>query len=394
MFVIEDIVIFVENLIKVMKYTYYIERAAISELDGELQTSTFYMASNYQYEKEYHINSESINDANPVVKEICERISCHSETQIRVLKVQVNLFDYNKVLSNDLYIIYKLFARVLELYNSDDLKELQRTRRILRDSMSDSMRLKYYYMIDAAKKLYKTDKIKHILFCLSVVEEIEDTIGQDAISNYDNLYPICKTDKQHMLAISALERFNVSMNVMGIIEGLLRFSSYRGDITLRDFFDRIKVDINFLLESKGYKLSKKKSPNNTFLVMNKEEVLRELSPYIHHKRINEILLKIYEELGLTINRRDKLEQTTIFLLLYKRCNLFNKMVFSKFKRLLTQYYGIEDNSYKENDCTNGRNPKCSGNCDNDIAERLCKGKCAEIYCGNPSLFKNALKKNN
>ena len=362
-----------------MKYTYYIERAAISELDGELQTSTFYMASNYQYEKEYHINSESINDANPVVKEICERISCHSETQIRVLKVQVNLFDYNKVLSNDLYIIYKLFARVLELYNSDDLKELQRTRRILRDSMSDSMRLKYYYMIDAAKKLYKADKIKHILFCLSVVEEIEDTIGQDAISNYDNLYPICKTDKQHMLAISALERFNVSINVMGIIEDLLRFSSYRGDITLRDFFDRIKVDINFLLESKGYKLSKKKSPNNTFLVMNKEEVLRELSPYVHHKRINEILLKIDEELGLTINRRDKLEQTTIFLLLYKRCNLFNKMVFSKFKRLLTQYYGIEDNSYKENDCTNGRNPKCSGNCDNDIAERLCKGKCAEIY---------------
>lgn len=128
--------------------------------------------------------------------------------------------------------------------------------------------------------------------------------------------------------------------------------------------------------------------------MNKEEVLRELSPYIHHKRINEILLKIDEELGLTINRRDKLEQTTIFLLLYKRCNLFNKMVFSKFKRLLTQYYGIEDNSYKENDCTNGRNPKCSGNCDNDIAERLCKGKCAEIYCGNPSLFRNALKKNN
>ena len=377
-----------------MKYTYYIERAAISELDGELQTSTFYMASNYQYEKEYHINSESINDANPVVKEICERISCHSETQIRVLKVQVNLFDYNKVLSNDLYIIYKLFARVLELYNSDDLKELQRTRRILRDSMSDSMRLKYYYMIDAAKKLYKADKIKHILFCLSVVEEIEDTIGQDAISNYDNLYPICKTDKQHMLAISALERFNVSINVMGIIEDLLRFSSYRGDITLRDFFDRIKVDINFLLESKGYKLSKKKSPNNTFLVMNKEEVLRELSPYVHHKRINDILLKIDEELGLTINRRDKLEQTTIFLLLYKRCNLFNKMVFSKFKRLLTQYYGIEDNSYKENDCTNGRNPKCSGNCDNDIAERLCKGKCAEIYCGNPSLFKNALKKNN
>ena len=61
MLVIEDIVIFVENLIKVMKYTYYIERAAISELDGELQTSTFHMASNYQYEKEYHINSESIN---------------------------------------------------------------------------------------------------------------------------------------------------------------------------------------------------------------------------------------------------------------------------------------------------------------------------------------------
>lgn len=377
-----------------MKYTYNIERTIISELDSELSTSTFYIVSNYKYEKEYHINSESIKDGNPVVKEICERMPCYSEVRIRVLNVKVNLFDYNKVLSNDLYIIYKLFARVLELYNSDDLKELQRTRRMLSDSMSDSMRLRYYYMIDAAKKLYKTDKIKHILFCLSVVEEIEDTIGQDAISNYDNLYPICKTDKQHMLAIGTLERFNVSHNVMGIIEDLLRFSSYRGGITLRDFFDRIKVDINFLLESKGYKLSKKKSPNNTFLVMNKEEVLRELSPYIHHKRINEILLKIDEELGLTINRRDKLEQTTIFLLLYKRCNLFNKMVFSKFKRLLTQYYGIEDNSYKENDCTNGRNPKCSGNCDNDIAERLCKGKCAEIYCGNPSLFRNALKKNN
>lgn len=377
-----------------MKYTYNIERTIISELDSELSTSTFYIVSNYKYEKEYHINSESIKDGNPVVKEICERMPCYSEVRIRVLNVKVNLFDYNKLLSNDLYIIYKLFARVLELYNSDDLKELQRTRRMLSDSMSDSMRLKYYYMIDAAKKLYKTDKIKHILFCLSVVEEIEDTIGQDAISNYDNLYPICKTDKQHMLAIGTLERFNVSHNVMGIIEDLLRFSSYRGGITLRDFFDRIKVDINFLLESKGYKLSKKKSPNNTFLVMNKEEVLRELSPYIHHKRINEILLKIDEELGLTINRRDKLEQTTIFLLLYKRCNLFNKMVFSKFKRLLTQYYGIEDNSYKENDCTNGRNPKCSGNCDNDIAERLCKGKCAEIYCGNPSLFRNALKKNN
>ena len=31
------------------------------------------------------------------------------------------------------------------------------------------------------------------------------------------------------------------------------------------------------------------------------------------EKINEILLKIDEELGLTINRRDKLEQTTIFL---------------------------------------------------------------------------------
>lgn len=394
MLVIGDIVIFVENLIKVMKYTYYIERAVISELDGELHTSTFYMASNYQYEKEYHINSESINDANPVVKEICERISCRFETQIRVLKVQVNLFDYNKVLSNDLYIIYKLFARVLELYNSDDLKELQRTRRMLRNSMSDGMHLKYYYMIDTAKKLFEADEIKHVLFCLSVVEQIEDTIGQDAISYYDNLYPICKTDKQHMLAISALECLNVPVNVISLIQGMLNFASYGNSIRLRDFFDGIKADINYLLESKGYKLSKKKSPNNTFLVMNKEEVLRELSPYIHHKRINEILLKIDEELGLTINRRDKLEQTTIFLLLYKRCNLFNKMVFSKFKRLLAQYYGIEDNSYKENDCTNGRNPKCSGNCDNDIAERLCKGKCAEIYCGNPSLFRNALKKNN
>ena len=145
-----------------MKYTYNIERTIISELDSELSTSTFYIVSNYKYEKEYHINSESIKDGNPVVKEICERMPCYSEVRIRVLNVKVNLFDYNKVLSNDLYIIYKLFARVLELYNSDDLKELQRTRRMLRDSMSDSMRLKYYYMIDAAKKLYKTDKIRQL----------------------------------------------------------------------------------------------------------------------------------------------------------------------------------------------------------------------------------------
>lgn len=98
-----------------MKYTYNIERTIISELDSELSTSTFYIVSNYKYEKEYHINSESIKDGNPVVKEICERMPCYSEVRIRVLNVKVNLFDYNKVLSNDLYIIYKLFARVLEL---------------------------------------------------------------------------------------------------------------------------------------------------------------------------------------------------------------------------------------------------------------------------------------
>ena len=41
-----------------MKYTYNIERTIISELDSELSTSTFYIVSNYKYEKEYHINSD------------------------------------------------------------------------------------------------------------------------------------------------------------------------------------------------------------------------------------------------------------------------------------------------------------------------------------------------
>lgn len=124
-----------------------------------------------------------------------------------------------------------------------------------------------------------------------------------------------------------------------------------------------------------------------------EQFWSKICPYIHHNRVDEILKEIdktFDMKSIAKKKHGKLTQTSILLLLYKRCSLFNKMSFKDFRLLVTSYYGIKDCSYKENDCTNGF--KCDGKCESCFMEDRSNGMCLEIYKNNRSLFTSKMKK--
>jgi len=124
-----------------------------------------------------------------------------------------------------------------------------------------------------------------------------------------------------------------------------------------------------------------------------EQFCSKICPYIHHNRVDEILKEIdktFDMKSIAKKKQGKLTQTSILLLLYKRCSLFNKMSFKDFRLLVTSYYGIKDCSYKENDCTNGF--KCDGKCESCFMEDRSNGMCLEIYKNNRSLFTSKMKK--
>ncbi len=124
-----------------------------------------------------------------------------------------------------------------------------------------------------------------------------------------------------------------------------------------------------------------------------EQFWSKICPYIHHNRVDEILKEVdktFDMKSIAKKKQGKLTQTSILLLLYKRCSLFNKMSFKDFRLLVTSYYGIKDCSYKENDCTNGF--KCDGKCESCHMEDRSNGMCLEIYKNNRSLFTSKMKK--
>ena len=124
-----------------------------------------------------------------------------------------------------------------------------------------------------------------------------------------------------------------------------------------------------------------------------EQFWSKICPYIHHNRVDEILKEIdktFDMKSIAKKKQGKLTQTSILLLLYKRCSLFNKMSFKDFRLLVTSYYGIKYCSYKENDCTNGF--KCDGKCESCFIEDRSNGMCLEIYKNNRSLFTSKMKK--
>lgn len=124
-----------------------------------------------------------------------------------------------------------------------------------------------------------------------------------------------------------------------------------------------------------------------------EQFWSKICPYIHHNRVDEILKEIdktFDMKSIAKKKQGKLTQTSILLLLYKRCSLLNKMSFKDFRLLVTSYYGIKDCSYKENDCTNGF--KCDGKCESCFMEDRSNGMCLEIYKNNRSLFTSKMKK--
>lgn len=124
-----------------------------------------------------------------------------------------------------------------------------------------------------------------------------------------------------------------------------------------------------------------------------EHFWSKICPYIHRNRVSDILKEIdknFDIKSITKRKQGKLIQTSILLLLYKRCQLFNKMSFKDFRLLITSYYGIKDCPYKENDCTNGF--KCDGMCESCFVDNRTDSMCLEIYKNNRSLFTNKLKK--
>lgn len=390
-----------------MKYTYYIrwkiisynevETAIRKEMDEYPEACYSYICSNYRYENEYILTDNSKNDANMVVKELYEKLykrrAVYGVDKIlyQIVGVHQNLFDFNEFISNDMYMIYKLLSRLLELYWGEDLGELRRVRLSLRDYLSD-WRLKSFYLYAHAENLRKVNGIQYILYSSTIIDQIVSILGKEALDKLKKIRYGEFVDKQHVMAYDTLRKAE-QYAINHVVNSISNFDSRMPKLIINNSITDLKMHINLLLADNGYKLPAKSFSFVPAKYIDKEEVLEKLCPFIHRRRVEDILQDVDKSLGLTLNNMDKLEQTSVFLLLYKRCNLFNKMVFSKFKFLLTQYYGISDNSYKENDCTNNRRPKCVGDCECAVVKCLCTGKCAEIYCNNRSLFGNKLKKN-
>lgn len=131
---------------------------------------------------------------------------------------------------------------------------------------------------------------------------------------------------------------------------------YTPYVSLRTFFNRILEYLDLEIGISDTSNQKVEILQNNIEENSKQELLEKLCPvYKNRKELETILDEIDEHYH--IEACSKLDKVAIILLLREHCNFLNQNIAKKFnqlRKLVLQYYGFSDVSYKENDCKEKR----------------------------------------
>lgn len=282
--------------------------------------------------------------------------------EVRVLSKHQNKYEFNKYLSNDIYVILDRTVKGIKLLSNSNLSHeaISETAEVVEDKLSQ-IDLYVNYLLIAAEKPFliyinRTDTIK---YCRDVLQEIISLFDADLIKAYDSIdYTKLSDLKKRLYKVIQSVFYAVSslLNNMTSIVGIsYQYTAY---ISLRDYFSHLfqLLDLSVGMIADEKTKDKKKSKDVLAKEYTKQEILEKLCPSFKYRKDLEIILEQLEQ-NYHITDCSKLDKASLVCLLNDHFNFFNRSIANKFnqlRKLVLQYYGLSDVSYKINDCKDRR----------------------------------------
>ena len=284
------------------------------------------------------------------------RIGNPYRVHYKILKQVDVKFDENEYLSNDLIIYLNLIELGCTLVEKNPTTEEVQMYNALINSYDINL-ICDYFISKIKLEFYQHILIKEPLeYLYNIISAIPKTLTYNNIKRYDKLdFNLEYLNKEHKNKIEVYETIIEVLKrlsrVISEITTLFRFHyDYSPYVTLNYYFSRVQE----LIHTEIAQFPERNSYSNVELdneLIRQRNILSELTDYNNINRLSNILYNL--DLLYNFKELKKLDRCCIALLLANFCPLFKKQAikpFKKFKKLICEYYGTPDVSFKENDC--------------------------------------------
>ena len=274
----------------------------------------------------------------------------------KILKQIDVKFDKSKILSNDLisYLdLIELGSTLVE--RNPTTKEIQMYKSLI--SSYDINLICDYFVSRIKLDFYQHIWIKEPLeYLYNIVDTIFKTLTYENIKRFDKLdfdldYYSGKDDnriKVYELIIKSIKRLS---QVISEVTTIFRFHyDYSPYVSLNYYLKRVQELLYTEIGLLPVEDVQKKIELDNELVRQRN-ILAELADYNNIDRLSNILYNV--DVLYNFKELKQLDRCCIALLLIEHCPLFKNNAtkpFNKFRKLICEYYGASDVSFKENDC--------------------------------------------
>lgn len=359
------------------KYTYRIEYYTP---DNPKSKKESYFSSDEKFEKNFLLTDKDIHSTlitpkstlsefivggkymtNDAFRKVLYSYDKTATIRVNILEEYQNKFEFNRYISNDLYVILNRTCRGITLLDpqedtdENEINEINDIINILSQKIPQIELYGNYLLIEAEQpRLIRLEEKEPIIYCKTIVQEIIKLLKGSSLSTYDNA-DHANMDKLHTtLYMSIYDSLLGISHILFLMTSMFGFAyQYTAFTPLKTFFNKLLcfIDIELGVDIDATNLTPKSNR-----IIDKEiarqETLETLCPaYTKRNLVEEFLNKIDEEYH--ISRCSKLDQACLVLLLKKHCKLIDQNIAKKFTQLrlnVLTYYNLPNVSYKENDC--------------------------------------------
>lgn len=274
----------------------------------------------------------------------------------KILKQDDVEFDENKYLTENL-IAYLSLIEIgsILVERNPTTKEVQEYKALI--NSCDINLICDYFVSRIKLDFYQHILIKEPLeYLYNIVDNISKTLTYENIKRFDKLdfdldYYSGKDDnkiKVYELIIKSIKRLS---QVVSEVTTIFRFHyDYSPYVSLNYYLKRVQELLYTEIGLLPVEDVQKKIELDNELVRQRN-ILSELADYNNIDRLFNILYNV--DVLYNFKELKKLDRCCIALLLIEHCPLFKNNVtkpFNKFRKLICEYYGTSDVSFKENDC--------------------------------------------
>lgn len=281
--------------------------------------------------------------------------------RINILKAYANKYEFNRYISNDLYLIIdKTFRGIRQIEENIEEEEVDEISNILKNKLEDLDLYSNYLLTEAEFDfLVQLDREASIQYCEKILYEICKLLDTQNISIYDKIDYNSLDNTHKKLYITLQTSLTGISHILYQMTSIFGFTyEYTPYISLQTYLSRLMEYIkNELAAVHPTPLNTEKDKKNYIKKeLNKQAILEILCPLKYQNRMKDILNRIDTQYHIT--NCSKLDKACLILLLKEHCAFLDKNAskkFNKFRELILQYYEQSDVSYKENDCKNRKN---------------------------------------